>query len=199
MRPLVFLLLPIIVAACRDSGTATAHDPPATQPSASASSSSAAKELVVFGLKLSTPPEWRHDGTQPGAFPKEKFTLPKAEGDAEDGQLSIYQGQMGPKDANVQRWIGQFEQSNGKSSADVARVSDLKSGPFSITFVDVAGTFVDAPMGGPAKPKQTGYRLLAAVVEGPKGPWYFKATGPEKTMARWRDGFERMLSTLKAE
>ena len=43
-------------------------------------------------------------------------------------------------------------------------------------------------MGGPTE-EQPNFRLLGAVVEGPGGPWFFKATGPASTLAAARGEF----------
>jgi hypothetical protein len=48
---------------------------------------------------------------------------------------------------------------------------------------------------GPTTP-QPDSRLIGAVVEGPGGPWFFKATGPSQTLADQRQGFRDMLMAL---
>jgi hypothetical protein len=40
-------------------------------------------------------------------------------------------------------------------------------------------------------------RLLGAVVEGPGGPWFFKATGPDSTLGPQRDAFLAMLKSVR--
>ncbi|MFO0980596.1 MAG: hypothetical protein U1E76_02435 [Planctomycetota bacterium] len=155
----------------------------------------------MFDLSLKPPAEWKYVGRQEGMIASEKFTLPKVEGDAEDGELKFYQGSMGDREANITRWFGQIEQPDGSDSAKVGKRSEFQAGPLSITFIDVSGNYNAPAMvpGAPAGGKKTGYRLLAAYIEGGKGPWYVKAYGPEKTMAHWRDGFEQMLKTMVAE
>jgi hypothetical protein len=49
---------------------------------------------------------------------------------------------------------------------------------------------------GSARPN---YRLLGAVVEGPLGPWFFKATGPDETLSAERSTFLAMLRTMRAK
>jgi hypothetical protein len=39
--------------------------------------------------------------------------------------------------------------------------------------------------------------MLAAVAETASGPWFFKLTGPAKTVARWQSGFSAFLDTIK--
>jgi hypothetical protein len=197
MREIALPFALLFAAACSDAGP-----PPAsggsTPPSASASSG-ATETRSALGLKVTMPASWRDAGAQQTMNPSVKFLMPKAEGDAEDGALRIFKGAMGPKDANIQRWISQMAQPDGKSSQDVAKVQELKSGPLGITFLDVSGTFTDSMGGMSSGPPQPKYRMLAAYIDGQGQTWYCKATGPEKTMARWHDDIERMLSTLAPE
>ena len=48
----------------------------------------------------------------------------------------------------------------------------------------------------PSEPKP-GYKLLGAVAEGADANWFFKFTGPEKTVEANRAAFEGMLKSLK--
>ncbi|HYU30537.1 MAG TPA: hypothetical protein VEW48_00105 [Thermoanaerobaculia bacterium] len=108
------------------------------------------------------------------------------------GQLAVFYfgpGGGGDVDSNIQRWVGQMEPDPGVQPAREA--FETKNG-FRVTWVDVAGTLKASPMGGPASP-QPGSRLLGAVVEGPGGPWFFKATGPKATLDPERDHFLEML------
>ena len=64
---------------------------------------------------------------------------------------------------------------------------------FKVTWIDVAGTLKPSTMGtGPDTP-QPGSRLLAGIVEGDQGPWFFKATGPAETLLAEREAFLSML------
>lgn len=49
---------------------------------------------------------------------------------------------------------------------------------------------------GPAT-AQPGSRLLGAVVEGPGGPWFVKAIGPDATVAAARPAFLELLHGLR--
>ena len=68
---------------------------------------------------------------------------------------------------------------------------------FRVTWIDVSGTLLPSNMGtGPAT-EQPNSRLFGAVVEGPGGPWFFKATGPEATLAAERENFLKMLRSVR--
>ena len=113
------------------------------------------------------------------------------------GQLVVFYfgpGGGGGVEANLQRWEGQMEATAGVAPAR----STFETHGYQVTMVEVAGTLKPSGMGmGPDTP-QPNSRLLAAVVEGPGGPWFFKATGPDATMAAGRDAFRAMLESVRS-
>jgi hypothetical protein len=150
------------------------------------------------GLKWTAPAEWLVQPERPMRVGT--FTIPAAKGDTEPAELAIFyfgQGQGGGVDANVKRWVTQFQKADGSSVEKEAKTKQEKFGGFQATTVDVKGTFAGGgPMMGPSTPK-TGYRLLGAIVEGPEGAIFFKLTGPEKTVASAEKPFRKMLEGLK--
>src|SRR5213075_1184553 len=78
--------------------------------------------LIAGSLTYITPDGWRLQLTA-SSMRVAELSLPHADGDAEDAQLVVYYfgGQGGSVDANLQRWIGQIEQPDGKPSAAVAK------------------------------------------------------------------------------
>jgi hypothetical protein len=98
-------------------------------------------------------------------------------------------GGGGGVDANIDRWIGQMEVAAGTSPAR----ERFETNGLTIHLVDVVGTLLPSNMGtGPTEP-QPGSRLIGAVIEGPGGPWYFKATGPDGALVAERDALMGML------
>ncbi|RMD64221.1 MAG: hypothetical protein D6824_04275 [Planctomycetota bacterium] len=68
-----------------------------------------------------------------------------------------------------------------------------------MTTVEIHGRYAPSPMmpgAGPAQPKDN-YRMLAAIIQTPRGLFFFKGLGPDKTMQAQRDAFRRMLQTLR--
>jgi len=45
--------------------------------------------------------------------------------------------------------------------------------------------------------KKSNYKMLAAIVQGSQGPYFIKFTGPEKTVTKWRESFNKFLETFK--
>jgi hypothetical protein len=102
-------------------------------------------------------------------------------------------GGGGPVDANIDRWVGQME------GASKPTPETFETNGYKVTWVDVKGTLKPSGMGmGPSTPV-TNARLFGGVVEGPGGPWFFKATGPDATLAPQRDAFVAMLKSVRAK
>ena len=53
--------------------------------------------------------------------------------------------------------------------------------------------------GVPPAPAFEHGRLLAAIVETPSGPWFFKMTGPDHTVASARDAFDAMIRSVRSQ
>ncbi len=103
-------------------------------------------------------------------------------------------GEGGDPEANIQRWLGQIAPDAGTSPR---RELFDGMGGIRITWVDAEGTLRGDRMGmGPRTPIP-GSRLMGAVVEGEGGPWFFKATGPDLTLAPQRLAFRGMLQRAR--
>jgi hypothetical protein len=103
-------------------------------------------------------------------------------------------GGGGGVDANIERWIGQMDRPD---SAAPARETFDANG-LRVTAIDLSGTLKASTIGSFPTTDQPGYRMLAAVVEGPGGPWFLRAVGPEATMAEQREAFLAMLRGVRA-
>lgn len=129
------------------------------------------------------------------------YQVPSAAGDTEGGECAVFYfgpGQGGSVQANIDRWIAQFEQPDGKPSADRAKQGRETIGGLSVTKIDLSGTFLGGgPAMGAGGAKKPGYRLLGAIVEAPDGPVFFKLTGPVNTVRSAEKEFEGMLVSLK--
>jgi hypothetical protein len=131
-----------------------------------------------------------------------EFTLPKTTGDTEDATLGIFffGGQGGNVDANLERWIGQMTQPDGRPSKQAAKTTKFTSRGLAITLVELSGTYVaEVTPGSSERFNKPGFRLRAAVIETKEGPYFVKLTGPEKTVARWDESFMTFLKSLRVE
>ena len=78
------------------------------------------------------------------------------------------------------------------------KISTIDVGGLQVFLVEVAGTYKGGMTmtAAPAVAKP-GYRLLGAVAPGPDANWYFKFTGPDKTVSDQREAFTLMVRSLK--
>lgn len=152
-------------------------------------------------LKFTVPADWKSQPPSSG-MRKAQYVIPRAEGDAADGEMIVYffgKNEGGNVTSNLVRWRGMFTNSDGTplpesaSKTETFDVSNLK-----VTLLDVAGRYAPAAMpAAPATPPQDHYRMLAAIVETPGGPWFFKGVGPAATMEQNRAAVIEMLKSAK--
>jgi hypothetical protein len=153
------------------------------------------------GMHWTAPLNWKAEAQRPMRLAT--YAIPLASGDSGAAECGVYyfgQGQGGSVEANLGRWIGQFQQPGGNPSKSAARIDKRTLHGLKLTTVDVSGSYTG--MGGPmmqAGTPQPGYRLLGAIVEGPQGSVFFKFTGPAKTVAQNQAAFEKMMDSLAAQ
>ena len=158
--------------------------------------------MLVQTIKYDAPAGW---ASRPAASSMRvaEFTLPRVAGDAEDGQLTLYYfgGQGGSVQANLDRWIGQMTQPDGRASKDVATTTTMKTtSGLAVTLVDVGGTYVaEVTPGSKERFNKPGFRLRAAVVETKSGPYFVKLTGPAKTIAKWSESYLAFVRSLRID
>lgn len=149
------------------------------------------------GLRYRIPTTWPRVPA-PSDMRAAQYRVP-GEGGA-DAELVLFffgKGQGGGAEANLERWYAQFTQPDGRASRDVAIVTTRTVGALKVTTLDLAGTYSPTPMraGSPAGSRE-GSRMLAAVVEGEGGPWFFRLVGPAATVGAAKADFDAILGSL---
>jgi len=141
----------------------------------------------------------------PGAWnvrpPKSQMRLAQldASGKAGPAELVVYffgpQG-AGTSDANIDRWIGQFANTDGSPVTNATRSASKVSG-YDVARVEVAGEYAGG-MAAPGQPQEAvpGQRLLAAIVVSEGGPYYFKFLGPDSTVQEHRATFDALIASI---
>ena len=153
------------------------------------------------GLSWTSPSTWKSEGSRP--MRAATYTIKAAPGDAEGGECVVNYfgpGQGGGVDANLKRWIGQFQAPGGGPADSLAKVSKKTVNGMPVTLIDITGTYLFKafPMAPEATPKP-GYRMLAAMAEGPQGTVFFKFTAPKKTTDAAESQFNGMIESLKKQ
>ncbi len=154
-----------------------------TSPTREAASTASGRAETSVGLTYTVPESWTTTPTSSG-MRAAQFALPAAGGEPAEMVLFFFgAGQGGDVQANLDRWIGQMRQPDGGDARSHAQVASRTVGPYKVTILAVDGTYAPgAMMGGPAPSPKTDQRMWCSVVEGPGGPWFWKATGPKKTL-----------------
>lgn len=133
-----------------------------------------------------------------------QYKLPKAEGDSADAELVVYyfgQGQGGSTQANIDRWLNQMQQADGTPSKEKAKIENITVNGMPVTTVDVMGKYNGGMASPGATPSATpadmsDYRMRAAIVETPKGSYFVKLTGPQKTVSRWDQAYTDYIKSF---
>ena len=157
--------------------------------------------IGASGLTYSKPADWKPVATT-SSMRVAQFAIPHAAADTADAELVVYYfgGSGGSVEANIERWIGQMQQPDGRPSSAIAKRSTRTVNGLAVTLVDVSGTYVAEMMpGAAARHNSPNYRLRAAVVTTPNGPYFVKLTGPAATIAAAEKAFEQFLASVKYE
>ena len=152
-------------------------------------------------LTFDAPDGWR-ELSSTSSMRYAEFELPRADGDTEDATMVVYffGGAGGGIDANLERWLGQMEQPDGRPSRDVATTRTFEAAGLSITHLSVGGTYVaEIRPGAPDRYEKPGFTLEAAVVETPNGPYFVKLVGPARTIDRWSASVTSFLESVRFE
>jgi hypothetical protein len=167
-----------------------AHDPVvkmAPGPAAGPEASGAVPARLVFDL----PAGWVSEPPSSSM----RLAQAKIQGPAGAAQFAIFYfgpGGGGSPEANIERWIGQIDKPAGPPKR-----GSLSTHGLAVSWVEVAGTMKATTAGMGPETAQPGTRLLGAVVQGPGGPWFAKATGPDATVTAARPAFFTMLRKLR--
>ena len=151
------------------------------------------------GLAFQAPSGWTKQ-TPSSQMRAAQYALPATGGEAPELVLFFFgTGQGGTVDDNISRWINQVKQPDGSDSAAKAKSAKREAGALKVTTVVVDGTYNSGGMmGTPTVPKEN-YRLWGAVIEGPGGPWFWKATGPKAAMDAQMSSFDAFLASMHTQ
>lgn len=183
--------------------TAPAKPPaPATEPAKAPvpADAAGASELKLEGLKLSVPAGWVREEVEKSPMgPVAVFKIPKGDG-PDDGAVRIthYPNMKGKEmdDRNIDRWVSQVTKPDGSpmTRAD-AKITTAEAGGVKITIVELTGS-VKIAMRDSAK---GGHKMIAAILDHPKGPHFVVAAGPTASMEKWAAQIDAFFKSVKTE
>jgi len=155
--------------------------------------------LRLTGVSLTLPKGWESEAVSPGPMaPVAVLRIPRVSPEGEDGTVRItyFPNMKGMDESNIQRWIGQVTKADGQpTTREEAAIKVEVLGNIRLTTVDLTGS-VKLTMRDTPKPAM---RMIAAIVDHPKGPHFVVAAGDAKSMETWAEQVLSFLKSAKAE
>jgi len=147
----------------------------------------AARELAVKDLRFDLPEAWRE------ATPSSSMRV--AQYDVDDACTFVvfsFPG-GGTVDANIDRWISQLSQPDGRDSRELAVRSRSERNGLVLHGFDLTGTW----SGGMGDQGGEGMRFLATIVETPDGMVFLRLTGPADAVAAAKPDFDALSASAR--
>jgi hypothetical protein len=97
----------------------------------------------------------------------------------------------GTADANIERWLGQFD------SAGLEKRTQMKVHGLDVSVVEVTGTYLGgAMMPGAASASHPGWTLVGAIVPTAGSAYFFKLVGPAAQVKAARASFDQLVGSV---
>ena len=144
----------------------------------------------VSEFTFKRPANWEWVETS-SAMRKAQLKVPGADKKESGEVVFFYFGESGGggTKANIDRWLGQFQEPKDKIKSKVEEVTAEKR---KITYVQAEGTYMSGMPGG-AKTAQPNTMLLGAILESDNGNVFVKLTGPAALTKASADEFKKMV------
>ena len=151
-----------------------------------------AEKFTVAGINFESPDSW--ESSEPSNnMRKAQFSASSPSG--KNAEVVFYyfgSGNTGGIQANVDRWMKQFEEPLGKK-VDTVTIAKTR-----VTYAQAHGTFMSGRPFGPKTPNP-GYGLLAAIIEGKGGAVFIKMTGPKAAVEANIEKTKKMVEASLSE
>jgi len=137
-------------------------------------------EVKLRALTLQVPETWKQTPSK-SSMRLATFEIPAASRDAGAGELAVFNfgGGGGSVNANISRWVGQFDSKGRESEVTVGEAGDQE-----YHVLEVSGTYNQSV--GPPIRRQTkampDSRMLAVILQLDAGVYFLKLTGPDETV-----------------
>lgn len=182
------------------TGGATSGTPsPQTAPALNQPAAGKGSKLALTGLSMTVPAGWIQETAKPGPMaPKAVFKLSGVDGDPTGGSVRIthYPGMKGMDKQNIDRWVSQVRQPDGQpSTRENGKLTVTDRGAIRLTLLDITGS-INTSMGAQNEGKPN-HRLIAAIVDHPKGPHFVKASGSVACMEKWEASILAFLDSAQ--
>jgi hypothetical protein len=152
--------------------------------------------LGPFSLKL--PADWQEKPSVSNMRAAE-FQLPASGGQAEVVVYYFGESGAGSVQANIDRWVSQFTQPDGKPSSEVTKIEQASFAGQQASLVSVSGRYAARAMPGGQAVDKDNQSLFAAIVPSPKGPYYFRLIGDRAAVEAQTPKFRELLGSLQLQ
>src|SRR5262249_3775685 len=139
------------------------------------------------------PPAWEWVDVSSSPMRKAQLKINGPEKNEAAEVVFFYFGESGAggTKANVDRWLGQFQEPKGKLNS---KIEETTIGKHKVTFVQAEGTYMSG-MPGQARTPQPNSMLQGAILESEQGNVFIKLTGPAKLVQASRESFNKMVKS----
>tara|TARA_A100001011_G_scaffold245931_1_gene254072 strand:- start:2998 stop:3606 length:609 start_codon:yes stop_codon:yes gene_type:complete len=152
--------------------------------------------IIIGNLSAELPIGWVQEVPK-SSMRLTQFKLPSNDSQYSDAELSVFNAIGGSTQDNLDRWYKQFDQIDGITSKEKARVRDFSIAGMKITITDLKGTFTGGGMPMSQSVRKENYRLLAAILETTNEKYYFKLIGHENVIDNWAVSFGEFVGNLR--
>ena len=150
--------------------------------------------FTVGAFTFKRPPTWKWVMVANNSMRKAQLRVDGPDGQSADVVFFTFgAGQGGGTQGNISRWLGQFDQGDGKKVDAVEETADIKGTKLTRVRVD-SGTFNSGMPGGPTTP-QTDFGLYGAILENKEGDVFVKLTGPATLVRAAAADFEALIQS----
>jgi hypothetical protein len=149
-------------------------------------------------FSLQVPGDWKEKPSV-SSMRSAEFELPTSNGQAEVVVYYFGDNGAGSVQDNIDRWVSQFTQPDGKPSRDVAKIEQASFAGQQASLVSVSGHYAARAMPGGQATDKDNQALLAAIVPSPKGPYYFRLIGDRAAVDAQAPKFRELLGSLKLQ
>lgn len=154
-------------------------------------------DKTLGGLVVKAPTAWT-ESPPSSSMRLGQWTIGSGESAAELVVYHFGAAGAGSAEANLDRWFGQFEQADGTSSREAAKVENKTIAGMPVTRAEVSGRYVaEVRPGAGERHDQADWAMLGAIVDSGQGAYYFKLVGPKATVHEARAAFDAMLDSMK--
>ncbi|MFB6262070.1 MAG: hypothetical protein ABEL76_00405 [Bradymonadaceae bacterium] len=180
----------------RGSGSGALSRAPSRNPSGGGGSDEGGAPPSQTGpLRWKVPDAWTR--TEPATRMRlTQYRVPGAQGSG-PATLAVFHfgaSEGGSIQANIDRWIGQFDPEGDVEPKQAAEIDERTVDGVKVHVVDISGRYNPGMAGGAPKDDQ---RMLAAIAETSEGPFFFKLVGPKPTVGANRDAFRTVVDSFR--